>query len=227
MSRRQTISGVELWQKGGQLHNPPVTARAEATSQRGFLLESISLFARGAQYLSISQLINLAPKNLSSVLHETYIVCWLVLLAWALGSGKSALSWAAIAAAYRIIDIISYRMFFVLYRSRTRPWSDSRMRHTLIYSTLNFSELILSFAILYAHTRSIRAPDGFPMQDPIDCLYFSSTIMMTVGSGDFVPASILGRELVLCQYFSMLIFLLLIFPLVLSAFSSQTTDSRS
>jgi len=205
----------------------PETGRAEATSQRGFLLESISLFARGVQYLSISQLINLAPKNLTSFLHELYITSWLAVLAWALGSGKSALAWAAIAAAYRIIDIITWRIYFVLHRSRTRPWSDSRMRHTLIYAALNFFELIISFAILYAHTQSIKGPDGFPMRNPIDSLYFSSTTMMTVGSSDFVPASTLGRELVLCQYFSMLIFLLLIFPLVLSAFSSQTTDSRS
>jgi hypothetical protein len=204
----------------------PITAQAESISQRGFLLESISLLARGAQYLSISQLINFAPKNLSNLLHESYIAVWLASLAWALGSSKSAFGWAAIAAAYRIIDILSYRMSFMLHKSRTRPWSDLRMRHTLVYATLNLSELIISFAILYAHTQSIRGPSGLPMRNPIDCLYFSSTIMMTVGSGDFVPASTLGRELVLCQYFSMLVFLLLIFPLVLSAFSSQTTDSR-
>jgi Ion channel len=72
---------------------------------------------------------------------------------------------------------------------------------------------------LYLHFGAIRNQEGKIVTSWVDALYFSSTTMLTVGFGDLTPLAHSGRLLILFQYASLIVFLLLMLPLVLSVFS--------
>jgi len=92
---------------------------------------------------------------------------------------------------------------------------------------LNFAELVVAFGILYLQSGSIKGPDAVLLTCPLDALYFSATTMLTVGYGDFTPCSHFGRLLVLGQFVCVGLFVLLMLPLILSAFSPSVNSNPS
>lgn len=198
----------------------PPPDQVKAPSEWSLLLSSITALSRVLQVFSISRLIVYAPSRLQATLRELYVLAWVVtLVAW-LVRGPSLPMWVAIATTYRIVDILNYRLYFIFYKSIVRPWRTQGMRRSLTYAIINVVEIVVAFAILYLRSKSIGQVGGGVIGSSIDAVYFSATTMMTVGYGDFVPISELGRILVLCQFGCMALFLLLMLPLVLSAFSS-------
>jgi hypothetical protein len=190
------------------------------------LLPTVAMLARILNALSVSLLIKLIPVRLQRAFHELYVLVWLGLLVFLLTAGHSGARWSVFLVIYRIADILGYRLYFVFHKSLYRPWSALRIRETLIYAALNSAELVIGFAVLYLSFGAIENQRDEIVKGPLDALYFSSTTMLTVGFGDFIPISPLGRELVLFQFVSMVIFVLLMLPLVLSVLSSRLVKSE-
>ncbi len=52
-------------------------------------------------------------------------------------------------ASYRIFDIVTYRVYFLLVKSQERPWSPEVIRRSVLIAALNFYEKMVAFAIIY------------------------------------------------------------------------------
>jgi len=54
-----------------------------------------------------------------------------------------------IVCVYRIADIISYRLYFMLVKSQAQPWKSDVLRRSLLIVVLNFCETVIGYAVLY------------------------------------------------------------------------------
>jgi hypothetical protein len=134
-------------------------------------------------------------------------------------------SWlATVVAAYRIADIVTYRMFFLLVKSEERPWKSEMLRRSLIVVMVNFCETILGFAILYRNIGHIAANGNLVSLSRVSALYFSAVTATTLGYGDFTPADGPSRVLVMTQLSSTIVFLIFIIPALVSLFSVEAGE---
>jgi hypothetical protein len=157
---------------------------------------------------------------------DVYVLLWASIVSLTLFSGVIA-SWiAVIVACYRIVDIVNYRIFFLLVKSQEKPWTEDVLRRSLVIAVVNFYEVVVGFAILYLHCDCVRQTGGDlgGLQGPIAAFYFSLVTMATVGYGDFVATTALGRELVIAQITSTIVFVLFLLPALVSVFSSSLTS---
>jgi voltage-gated potassium channel Kch len=129
-----------------------------------------------------------------------------------------------ILAVYRILDIVSYRIFFLMVKSQEEPWRPEILRRSLAIAVVNFTELIFGFAILYLYCGCIRTGTlDAALSRGADALYYSVVTMTTLGYGDFVPSSVGGRMLVVGQLATTITFLLFLVPALISVFASRLT----
>lgn len=101
--------------------------------------------------LSLSNLRNLLPEKQrkSSVFMDFYVLGWVAVLSLILFSSWVPAYVANPLAAYRLFDIVSYRIFFLLVKSQENPWTKDRLRRSVVIIVVNFYEAVLAFAILY------------------------------------------------------------------------------
>jgi hypothetical protein len=128
-----------------------------------------------------------------------------------------------IIAGYRIADILTYRVFFLLVKSQESPWEEATLRRSLVIVVLNFFETIIAFAILYLTFGNI-VPTSVAIQGPftsMTALYYSAVTALTLGYGDFVPSNALSRAIVMFQLFGTLLFLIFVIPALVSVFSTD------
>jgi hypothetical protein len=165
------------------------------------------------------------PESLrnSSGFMDIYVLLWACLISATLFSGHAPIRLAVPLAGYRIIDIVNYRVFFLLVKSQDRPWSADVLRRSLVIAVVNFYEVVTGFAVLYLACRCIAQPASSPqyLSDPLSAFYYSLVTMATVGYGDFVPTSGLGKFLVICQITTTIVFVLFLLPALVSVFSSS------
>ena len=204
---------------------PPSDSAHPDSNSDGFLLPGLIRFCSILQSVSLSRLVKLLPTNRQKDGREAYLLGWLVILICSLFTAVHFRTATAVAIVYRIIDLLGYRLYFVLVKSTSRPWALSGMRQSLIYSIINLAELVLGFAGLYLSSGSITDTNGHAITRPLEAVFFSATTMLTVGFGNQFPASRLGEILVLGQYTALLLFMLLILPLLLSGLSSRVTKN--
>ncbi len=154
------------------------------------------------------------------VFMDLYVLTWFVLLCVFLGSRwNPAGNLVTILVVYRIVDIVNYRLLFLFVKSETEPWTRDVIRRSLAIALTNFLEVIVGFAILYLRTGSVTHGDVGVLNTPLDALYFSFVTMTTVGYGDFVPATTLGRCLVVAQLAAAILFVIFLLPALISVFS--------
>jgi hypothetical protein len=180
---------------------------------------------------SLSNFRNLlpGPKRKSHNFMDVYVIVWVVLLSICLFSGSIPRHLTMVLAIYRVFDIVSYRIFFLLVKSEVRPWTADTLRRSLVIVLLNFFEIVVAFAILYAATGSIASsahPDIF-IDSPGLAFYYSLITISTVGYGDYVPANSVGRALAMVEVSTMLLFLIYLLPALISTFSSDLAQRRA
>jgi voltage-gated potassium channel Kch len=176
--------------------------------------------------LSLSQLKEVIRKRslrASHIFMDLYVIVWFMVLVALLGWGNKINAWILLAiAAYRIIDIVNYRILFLFLKSEEKPWTATVIRRSLAIVLTNFLELVIAFAIIYMNTETIKeTTTGAWLSRPTEALYFSLVTMTTVGFGDFVPVTALGRWLAMAQLLCTLIFVLFLVPALISVFSDR------
>jgi voltage-gated potassium channel Kch len=199
----------------------------EKPRERSVLEKIITTVALVIAIVSLSQFKDVIRRRSLRASHtfmDFYVIAWFtllaVLLAW--GSTLSGLVVGAIAA-YRIIDIVNYRVLFLFVKSEHKPWTAAIVRRSLAMVLTNFFEVVLGFAILYARTGSVvESNSGHILTAPTDALYFSLVTMTTVGFGDFIPATHVGRWLAMGQLLTTIIFVLFLVPALISVFSDRS-----
>jgi hypothetical protein len=174
--------------------------------------------------LSLSNLRHLLPEGIARErFMEAYVVVFVSVLTVAANLATVGALWCGAIAAYRIFDIVSYRLWFLFVKSKTNPWRPERLRRSLILAALNVFELAMGFAVLYLVSGEVSGSAGM-LADPRSAFYFSVVTMLTVGYGDFAPSGGHAQLLVCCELFSGLIMLAFVLPALVSVF---VTDPKT
>lgn len=152
-----------------------------------------------------------------------YVVTWLFMLLCSLLLASYLPTVFAAIAGYRIVDIIGYRVYFLLVKSRTDPWGRDSLRRSMVIVFLNACEIAAAYAILYVTLGSIGPPGSktSAVLDPLTAIYFSFVTMLTVGYGDLVPLDRRSRAIVLLELLSAFLFLLIVIPALVSRFAAD------
>jgi hypothetical protein len=157
-----------------------------------------------------------------------YVVTWLSMLLCSLLLTGYLPGVFAVIAGYRIVDIIGYRVYFLLIRSRTDPWGRDTLRRSMVIVFLNACEIAAAYAILYI-TLGCIGPAGTEnpaVLDPLTAIYFSFVTMLTVGYGDLVPLNPRSRAIVLLELLSAFLFLLIVIPALISRFAATLQQEK-
>src|ERR1700734_1468393 len=100
------------------------------------------LFCSVFTAITLISLANIKPLfgRFQHVFMDVYVIMWvafdsIILFGWYLPT-----TLAVAFAVYRLIDIVSYRMFFILVKSQERPWSPDILRRSVLIVLLNFYE---------------------------------------------------------------------------------------
>lgn len=207
-----------------------------ASPRRAMPLEkALSLLITCLSFLSLGNLKSLFQKDsyASHAFMDFYVAAWAVLLYVALFSrdffvGGFATPVAVWLAAYRIFDIIIYRVFFLLVKSQSRPWTGDLLRRSVLIAVVNLFEVVAAFAILYSRVPTIAQSGSTTVSalPPGVAVYFSLVSMLTVGYGDYVPLNANGRWLVIAQLSTTILFVIFLVPALVSVFSPALTDHK-
>jgi hypothetical protein len=196
---------------------PPQKPRAHSIIEKIFCTIAIVLCLA-----SLSNARNLLTRKSHNFM-DVYVITWAVLLSICLFSGSIPRAVTIGVAIYRIFDIVSYRIFFLLVKSEVRPWTADTLRRSLVIVLVNFFEIVAAFAILYLTTASIAssANPQVLIGSVGVAFYYSLITISSVGYGDYVPVNAVGRALAMSEVTTMLLFLIYLLPALISTFSSD------
>lgn len=179
--------------------------------------------------LSLDQAKALFGEDGGHVFMDLYVFLFSVLVTTILFLPNHLGRLGAIIAVYRIFDIVTYRIYFLLVKSQAQPWSTSVLRRSLAIGVINFCETVVAYAILYSLSgRIVASTTALPQQafSAITALYYSTVTATTLGYGDYIPGDDLARMIVLSQLFTTIVFLIFVIPAMVSLFSSETGGSH-
>ena len=121
-------------------------------------------------------------------------------------------------AAYRIFDSMSYRLYYIFFKSSWKPWRESR--RSLGIALANLYEAVISYGILFLLSGEIY--DGCKrLSGAWNAAYFSATTITTLGYGDYHPTGGFSRFLVITELFTGATFLVVIIPSLVSLLSES------
>ena len=194
----------------------------------GFLVPFSRVVLRLARLLSLSRFATRLRPNHRHFFMDAYVTAWsLVLSALLFLYLPSSDLYKGVACAvvgYRLFDLVAYRLYFLLDKSRTQPWSQQLSRRSLVIVGINFYEAVAGFAAIYYWSGAVAttASPITSLPTPLASLYFSAVTMLTVGYGDFVPTTDWSRLIVLLQLATSAVFVLHLLPGIISIFSSSS-----
>ena len=151
---------------------------------------------------------------------ECYVLLWFCLVSSLLICWPTTFV-AAILASYRLADSFCYRLCKLFVDRYHSSWGLRSVNRAIILAVINYVELVLGFAIIYAWSGSIST--GNPsrvLSESLEALYFSCVTATTVGYGDYAPNGSVGQGIVVVEIL-MAIFLL---ALVLGALLTGVRD---
>lgn len=122
------------------------------------------------------------------------------------------------AALYVIIQNMNTQLRIVLLdHYKNEGWEFYSHNRLLLLSIFNYLQIIAGFAILYLSTASIIYSSCKEIvSGPLDAFYFSFITSTTLGYGDIVPASSLGKILAMIE----LLFGIMIISIIIAKFVS-------
>lgn len=129
-------------------------------------------------------------------------------------------------ALWMISDTVIYSLNLILnYNYFLPPLSHKR---SLLLSLMNYFSINYFFAILYLVSASLRIK-GLVVTEPIDAAYYTFVTSVTVGYGDIVPDTSLGKKLVIFQCAVSLLFALIFISFYLARVNdfSSLKDTNS
>jgi hypothetical protein len=135
---------------------------------------------------------------------ELYVVFKTVMPFILLSYSLWDVSWLFIFNIYLLIETFIY-IFHKIFLPEHN--TDKLANRSVILLFLNFSEVIASFALIYASGHYFNQP----LHSWIDALYFSLITGVTIGFGDIYPINDQGKILVMLQVMSTLSFMFLFF----------------
>lgn len=160
---------------------------------------------------------------------DYYIAGWaigLTFILWRLGLVHNISSlprWAAwpivVLVGYRILDSISYRLYYIFFKSIWKPWRDSRRSLGIAFA--NVYEVVIGYAILYLISNEIVDTCGKTLSSGFTAAYYSFVTITTLGYGDYAPSGWLSRGLVIAELLTGLTFLIVIIPSLVSLISES------
>jgi len=100
-------------------------------------------------------------------------------------------------------------------------WHSESVSHqrNLLISLINYAEIVVAFAGFYRTCRCLNIEHPSLLQS----LYFSTVVATTLGFGDIIPSSTVGRLLIIAQLFFFVIFLVVLVN-ILSARALTPSD---
>lgn len=195
-----------------------------------FLIEKVLMTPLvAARLLSLDNAKTLFSETGGHTFMDLYVLSFAALLTTVLFRPNLLGTFGVVIAAYRIVDIVSYRLYFMLVKSQARPWRVASLRRSVVIVGVNFYETIVGYAILYLGVGQIASTAGVLSQqsfNPTTAFYFSSVTATTLGYGDYVPGNELSRVLVVTQLGGTILFLIFVVPALLSIFSDQGDRSK-
>src|SRR5260370_3781458 len=114
----------------------------------------------------IFSLANLRPRKPDARRHifmDIYVLVWLIVLCFRLTMHPGWPLLGMAIAGYRVYDIITYRLFFLLVKSQEAPWTTDVLRRSILIVMFNFAEVGLPFAIPYLSIGTIRVSNNLQL----------------------------------------------------------------
>jgi hypothetical protein len=131
----------------------------------------------------------------------------------------------AFLPTFRIVDIVSYRLYFLFHKSVWKRWQPRYARRSLGIAFANLYEVVVAYAILFLLTGQV-CNGNVLLKTGLDAAYFSLVTITTVGYGDFVATRSLSRILVMGELVTGLLLLIIIVPALVSLFLQPDESSR-
>lgn len=211
---------VQLWSD----RYPPDRPRRHGLAEKVVMTPVIL-----SRLLSFDQAKVLFGGNGAHVFMDLYVLLFAFLVTTTLFLPNHLGRLGVIIAVYRILDIVTYRIYFLLVKSQDRPWSPDVLRRSLAIAVINFCETVVAYAIVYSFSGRIVASTTAILQhsfSPTTALYYSAVTATTLGYGDYVPSDDLSRMIVVSQLFTTIVFLIFVIPALVSTFSSRTSNDH-
>jgi len=179
------------------------------------------------RFLSLDNARALFDESMRHVFMDVYVLVFALMLTTTLFVPNPFWFFGVAIAVYRVVDIVTYRLYFLLVKSQARPWTTATLRRSLVIVVVNFYETIVGYAILYLSVGHIVATSTSlqPKLSAKTAFYYSTVTAVTLGYGDYVPSDDFSRMLVVSQLFCTILFIIFIIPALVSLFSADTSTS--
>jgi hypothetical protein len=205
---------AQVWTGG----YPPQQPRSHALVEKLLVTPLILL-----RTLSLGNLKGLFSVDAGHLFMDLYVLSFAAVLTVVLFTPGHLAAIGTAIAAYRVVDIVSYRLYFLLVKSQARPWEVRVLRRSLAIVLVNLYETVIGYAIIYLTVANIQNTSGCgtALKTPVSALYYSAVTIVTLGYGDLVPADDPSRLIVVSQLLAAVIFLIFLIPALISLFSDR------
>jgi hypothetical protein len=156
---------------------------------------------------------------------DVYLIIWPTFLFFILFKWPFTALISAIIAVYQISMILSNQLAVLLIDSQRIGWKQPSIGRGFILSLVNFSSIVISFAIIYRALNCVVINGSeCPEQSPLHLLYYSLVTVTTLGYGDFVPFGDIGYMVAIAELVTVVLFVLAVIPAYLGALSQKISN---
>lgn len=197
----------------------PADVDAATSYDLSYVERSVMVTLVSLRALSMSHFGSALPTyRARSHFSENYVVTWAASLGAILWVWPSS-GISAFLAAYRIADGFVYRLCIIFVDRYKASWGLRSVNRAIILALINYLELIIGFAIIYAWSAAISS-DSHTLTQSLEALYFSCVTITTLGYGDFSPSNPFGQLLVIAETMMGIVLLVLVLGALLTGISN-------
>ncbi|MEP6715738.1 MAG: ion channel [Terriglobia bacterium] len=205
-----------------------VWARSDSGSylEDSLLMRTLITAVIASGLLSLSSLKEIAGKESSwrRNFMDLYVPGWLGCLLLILYLDRTPHYWTGWVAAYRVAELVHYRIYFLLVKGWDEPWLSKQLRRSLMLALLTAVQIVIAYAILFRTFARIGPPEtqfsDIHVLSRSQSIYFSAITFTTAGFGDMVPLDGPSQMLIVTELAAGFITLVVLVPLVLAGFAT-------